>query len=210
MTTYLMPRLAIIGFLLACLSGCVTAGAEINAGRRDLLYGDPNLALVRFQNAAAMSPNALYYSNMPEGTWTYVGRAYYATGRLPEARQNFERAIVRSEYDSLARLYLGLTLARQGDRARALTEIEGGLRGISDWLNYIEYRFAYSYGIFWDTRKEIRAEITNDLVMIRSGIDWPRLIASSEWVGRTMEEEIEHSRWGEREDHRRDSESSKP
>jgi len=210
MKTYSLPRLAIIGLLCAGLSGCVTAGSEINAGRRDLLYGDPNVALVRFQNAAAMSPDRIYYSNMPQGTWTYLGRAYYATGRLPEARQNFERAIARSEYDSLARLYLGLTLVRQGDRTRGLTEIESGLRGIGDWLNYIESRFAFSYGIFWDPRKEIRAEIANDLAMIRSGVDWPRLIASSEWIGRKMEEEIWHATWGEREDHRRDSESSKP
>jgi tetratricopeptide (TPR) repeat protein len=210
MKTYLLPRLAVIGFLFAAVSGCVTAGGEINAGRRDLLYGDPNVALVRFQNAAAISPNALYYSNMPEGTWTYVGRAYYVTGRLPEARESFERAIVRSEYDSLARLYLGLTLARQGDRGRALPEIESGLRGINDWLNYVEYHFTYSYGIYWDTTKVIRAEIGNNLAMIRSGVDWPRLLASSEWVGRKMEEEIEHSRYGEREDHRRDSEGKQP
>lgn len=202
--------LSSLALLLLAVSGCVTAGSEIQAGRRDLLYGDPNVALVRFQNAAAISPNMLYYSAMPEGTFTYLGRAYYATGRLPEARQSFERAIARSGDDSLARLYLGLTLARQGDRARALTEIESGLRGISDWLNYIEYRFAYSFGIFWDTRKEIRAEIANDLAMIRGGVDWPRLLASSEWVGRQMEEEIEHARWGEREEMRRDSEGKQP
>jgi hypothetical protein len=29
---------------------------------------------------------------LPEGAWTYLGRAYYATGRLPEARQALERA----------------------------------------------------------------------------------------------------------------------
>jgi tetratricopeptide (TPR) repeat protein len=202
--------LAVFALLLSAVSGCVTAGSEIQAGRKDLLYGDPNVALVRFQNAATISPNTLYYSAMPEGTWTYLGRAYYATGRLPEAQQTFERAIARSGDDSLARLYLGLTLARQGNRARALTEIESGLRGISDWLNYIEYHFAYSYGIFWDTGKEIRREIANDLVMIRGGADWPRLLASSEWVGRTMEEEIEHARWGEREEMRRDSEGKQP
>jgi len=202
--------LAVFALVLLTVSGCVTAGSEIQAGRKDLLYGDPNVALVRFQTAATMSPNTLYYSTMPEGTWTYLGRAYYVTGRLPEARESFERAIARSGDDSLARLYLGLTLARQGDRTRGLTEIESGLRGIGDWLNYIESRFAFSYGIFWDPRKEIRAEIANDLAMIRSGVDWPRLIASSEWIGRKMEEEIWHATWGEREDHRRDSESSKP
>jgi tetratricopeptide (TPR) repeat protein len=205
-----IPRLAILALLLSGLSGCVSAGGEINAGRRDLLYGDPKLALVRFQNAAAISPNTLYFSALPEGTWTYVGRAYYASGRLPEARQALDRAVARSGDDSLARLYLGLTLTREGDRSRGLGHIESGLKGISEWLDYIEYRHAYSFGIFWDTTKQIRTEIATQLAMMSGGVDTPRVIAGGEWVGRQMEEEIEHARWGEREELRRDSEGKVP
>jgi tetratricopeptide (TPR) repeat protein len=202
--------LPLFALLLAGVSGCATAGSDINAGRRDLLYGDPNVALVRFQDAAARSPNALYFSALPQGTWTYVGRAYYATGRLPEAREALERAAAQSNDDSLARLYLGLTLAREGDRSRGVAEIETGLKGIYDWLNYTEYRHAYTYGIFWDTNKTIRSAIAEQLATIRGGGDTRLIIAGGEWVGRNLEEEIEHARWGEREELRRDSEGKQP
>ncbi|HEY6201284.1 MAG TPA: tetratricopeptide repeat protein [Candidatus Binatia bacterium] len=203
-------RLAILALLALGFSSCVTAQGEVQAGRKDLLYGDPNAAVVRFQNAAATSPNALYFSTMPEGVWTYVGRAYYQSGRLPEARQALERAVSRSNDDSLARLYLGLTLVRAGDRPGGLKNIESGLTGIHDWLDYLEYRLPYGIGRFWDPRKEIRGEIRTQLAMIGPNVDWPRLIAGGEWVGRQMEEEIDRARWDEREEYRRDSDNTKP
>ena len=178
--------------LALLLSGC-TAG-QIQAGRMDLLYGDPNKAVAHFQRAAESNPDYLYFSTLPQGVWTYVGRAYYASGKLPEARQALERAVSRYDQDNLAKLYLGLVLARDGDRPRGLKEIEGGMRGIHDWLDYIGQRFAFSYGRFWDPRKEIRSEIESDLAMISKGVDWPKLIASGEWVGKQMEEEIDRAR----------------
>lgn len=202
--------LGILALLILGLAGCATATGEINAGRQAFLNGDHNVALVRFQNAATISPDTLYYSALPEGTWTYLGRGYYINGRYPEAQQTLQRAVARSSDDSLARLYLGLTLARQGDHGRALPEIESGLKGVSDWLDYIEVRFQYSFGVFWDTRKLIRIEIANDLAMIRNGVNWPRLIASSEWVGRQMEEEVLEARWGEHQELHRDSEGKQP
>jgi tetratricopeptide (TPR) repeat protein len=201
---------SLFALLLAGVSGCATAGSDINAGRRDLLYGDPNVALVRFQNAAAQRPNALYFSALPQGSWTYVGRAYYATGRLPEAREALQRAAAQSQDDSLARLYLGLTLTREGDRSRGVAEIETGLKGIYDWLNFIEYRHAYTYGIFWDTTKAIRNAIADQLAAIHGSADTRTIVAGGEWVGRKMEEEIEHARWGEREEMHRDSEGKQP
>ncbi len=206
----LIPHLATLALLALGLSGCVTAQGEVQAGRKDLLYGDPNLAVVRFQNAAAASPNALRFSTLPEGVWTYVGRAYYASGRLPEARQALERAVARSGDDSLARLYLGLTLAREGDRSRGLKDIESGLTGIHDWLDYLEYRLPYGVGRFWDPRKEIRGQIRAQLAMIGPNVDWPRLIAGGEWVGRQLEEEVDRARWDEREEYRREGEGKQP
>jgi tetratricopeptide (TPR) repeat protein len=189
----LMPAVCIVSFALL-LSGCVTAGSQVQAGRRDLLYGDPNYAVVHFQRAAELKPDYLYYSVLPQSVWTYVGRAHYATGRLSAARQAFERAVSHSDQDNLAKLYLGLVLARDGDQPRGLKEIEGGMRGIHDWLDYIEQRFGFSYGRFWDPRREIRSEIESDLAMISKGIDLPKLIANGEWVGRQMEEEIDRAR----------------
>jgi len=157
-----------------------------------LLYGDPNAAIVSFQSAAELDPNHLYFSVLPQGTWTYLGRAYYLAGKYPEARQALERAISLHKDDNMATLYLGLTLTRSEDRQRGLKEIESGLRGLYDWLDYVNQYAVFSYGQYWDPLREIRAEIQNSLAMIPGkDIDWPKLIASGEWVGRKMEEEID-------------------
>jgi tetratricopeptide (TPR) repeat protein len=189
------------------LSACSMAQGDIQAGRQDLLYGDPNRALVHFQRAADTDPNYLYYSVLPEGVWTYVGRAHYAAGRLPEARRALERAAQRSDQDNLAKLYLGLVKVREGDRQRGLKDLESGLRGIHDWIDYVEQHFAFSYGRFWDPSRQIRSEIRSDLAMISKGdIDWQKLVASGEWVGKQTEEEIDRARRDERDDHYRDGE----
>ena len=77
------------------LTGCAAfqLGGEIQQGRLALMYGDPKVALARFQGAAELDPDYLMnFSILPEGVWTYVGRGYYATGNLPEARKALERA----------------------------------------------------------------------------------------------------------------------
>lgn len=187
------------------LSGCVTAQGEIEAGRRDLLYGEPNRAVARFQRATEIAPDRLHFSVLPETAWTYLGRAHYASGQLPEARQALERAVSRSQDDNLAKLYLGLVRVREGDRERGLRDIENGLRGIHEWLNYVEERRKNSYGRFWDPNKEIRARIRPTLAMISSGkTDGPKLIADAEWVGKRMEEEIDLARRDESDERSRD------
>ncbi len=202
--------LAILALLGLGVSGCVTAQGEVQAGRRELLYGDPNVALVHFQTAATARPDALHFSLIPQSAWTYVGRAYYETGRLPEARKTLERAVMRSSDDSLARLYLGLTLAREGNRPAGLKDIESGLMGISDWLDWLETSRPYTLGIYWDPRKEIRGEIRTQLAMIGPGVNWPQLIAGGEWVGRQMEEEIDRARFDERQEWRLEGEGKQP
>jgi tetratricopeptide (TPR) repeat protein len=197
----LMAALALI------ISACSMAQGDIQAGRQDLLYGDPNRALVYFQRAADTDPNYLYYSVLPEGVWTFVGRAHYAAGRLPEARRALERAVARSEQDNLAKLYLGLVGVREGDRQRGVKDMESGLRGIHEWIDYVEQQFSFSYGRFWDPGRKIRSEIESGLAMIAKGdIDWQKLLASGEWVGNQTEEEIDRARRDERDDHYRDGE----
>ena len=185
----------LLAALAALVSGCSTVEGDIQAGRRDLLYGDPERALVHFESAAAKDPDYRYYSALPEGVWTYVGRAYYGAGKLQEARRVLEQAVSRYKDDDLARLYLGLTLVRAGDRPGGVKNIEAGLRGLNDWLNYIEQRFAFSFGRFWDPDKKIRREMETNLAMIAGGkIDWPKLLDGAEWVGKQMEEEIDRAR----------------
>src|SRR5918993_3878826 len=156
----------IILSLLILLAGCATykVGGEVQRGRMELLYGDPNVALGYFQHAAQLDPNyRLNYSIFPEGVWTYVGRANFAAGRIPEARKALERARTREE-DDLAKVYLGLVLARSGDYDRGLKEIEAGLRGIHEWYDYIQ--FYHVDGQFWDPGRRVRSSIQRELTSL--------------------------------------------
>jgi len=171
----------------------------MHTGRQALLVNKPDVALTYFQQVAETDPNyVMSFSGVfQEGVWTYVGRSQYLAGQLPEARQSLERAVAQHNDDYLARLYLGLTLARSGDQPGGLKDIESGMKGIYDQLEWIVTRTT-TPGQFWDTRGEIRSEIQGNLAMIAGkDIDWPKLIASAEWVGKKFEEESDVARQDE-------------
>lgn len=177
------------------LSGCVSfqAGGEIQHGRAALMFGDPNVALAHFQRAAEISPDYRYdFSILDQGVWTYVGRAYYAAGKLPQARQALERAVSRHGDDNLARLYLGMVLARDGDRSRGLKEITAGLKGLEEWFNHLDRYHPDAH--YWDPGKQMRAEVRKGVAMA-SGREpnWQELVVAGEWLGRQLEEEIDLS-----------------
>lgn len=194
LTSLLLPLL----FCAACTSFRVSG--EVQRGRMKLLEGEPKAALANFQRAAELDPNYVTdFTPLEQGVWTYVGRAYYETGNLPAARKTLQRARSENSDDYLAGLYLGLALARNGDRDRGVKEIASGMKGIHDWLDHIEY--STLYGQFWDPGKKIRSTIQTDLAMISGkDIDWKRLIGSAEWVGKRMEEEIDLARRDERQE----------
>lgn len=154
----------------------------------------PDAALNHFQRAAELNDQyILDFSPFQQGVWTYVGRAYYDSGKLSEARKTLERARSINDYDYLARLYLGLVLSRDGDPKRGVNELASGIKGLYDWLEYITYNTYY--GQFWDPNREIRAEIQRNLEMISGrDFDFKTLIANGEWVGKKMEEEIDLAR----------------
>ena len=189
------------------LFGCATfqAAGDVQTGREALIIGQNEEALSDFQRAAKIDPTYVAGATLPEGVWSYLGRAEYATGHLTQARRSLERALANNKNDNLARLYLGLTLARAGDRQRGLREIDRGLKGLDDWINYVNDAFRFSYGQYWDPAGKIRWEIESDLAMIsRKYLDWPRLIASGEHVGRKVEEEKDLVRRDEWRDMSRD------
>ncbi len=174
--------------ILPFLYSCTSDRLAMHTGRQALLVNKPDVALTYFQQVAERDPDyAMRFSGVfQEGVWTYVGRAQYLAGQLPEARQSLERAVAQHNDDYLARLYLGLTLARSGDRSVGLKDIESGIKGIYDQLDWIVTRTT-TPGQFWDVRGEIRSEIQSNLAMIAGkDIDWQKLISSGEWVGQKM------------------------
>ena len=185
--------------LFVFLTGCTSlqTGGEVQSGRQALLEGKNEAALGYFYSAAQMDPNFVYTtgSSPRQGVWSYVGRSEYLTGRFPQARQNLERALSANQQEDIARLYLGLTLAREGDRQRGLKEIEGGMRGINSFLDYINQAQRYSIGQFWDPDRDIRSAIQSNLAMISGkDLDWQRLTADTEWLGIRMEQESDLAR----------------
>lgn len=204
-----MKRLSLSGFFLALLfvSSCASfqAASQIQAGRVALFKNEPGIAAAHFRRAAEVDPNYLMnFGVYSQGVWGYVGRTEYLTGNLPQARRSLERAVTQYNDDYLARIYLGLTLARDGDRQKGVGELQSGMKGIHDWLDHIEYNT--QWGRFWDPDKQIRSEIEKSLAMISAKqVNWEQLTASGEWIGRTMEREIEEARRDEIRDHNNDN-----
>jgi tetratricopeptide (TPR) repeat protein len=178
--------------LLFLIAGCasIQLGGEFMSGRQALLKGDNEAALPYFRSVAQQDPNFVYGTALRQGIWSYVGRSEYALGRLPQARETLQRALAANKDEDIARLYLGLTLARAGERQQGLKEIESGMKGIHEFLEYVTQAHRFSFGQFWDPRGEIRSAIQGDLAMISArDLDWGKLIADGEWLGKKIEEE---------------------
>lgn len=188
--------------LVIFFSGCAAfqAGSDVTAGRKAFLIGNSEAALLYFQNAAQRDPGYVYGFALPQGIWSYVGRTEYATGKFSQARQSLERALSVNSDEDLARLYLGLTLARSGDQQQGLKTIESGMKGLYDQIEYITQAYRWTYGRFWDPRREIRSAIQGDLALLSGKeVDLLRVIADGEWLGKRVEEEIDLARRDERE-----------
>jgi tetratricopeptide (TPR) repeat protein len=197
-----MTKICRLGFVLAlfAVAACASfsVSGDVQAGRQALLINNTEQALGYFQRAVERNPNYIFTSDaFRESVWTYLGRAQYRAGRLREARESFQRALAVYPDDFLARLYLGLTLARLENRTAALGETQGGLKAMHEWLEYMQVSRAYT--AFWDPLRQIRSEIEKDLDMIGGkDIDWPKLMESAEWIGQQLEEEVDRVRQDER------------
>ncbi|MGH7927335.1 MAG: tetratricopeptide repeat protein [Candidatus Binatia bacterium] len=192
--------------LLACLlmvwlfSACDSfrTGGQFASGRRALLVKNYEEALGHFQKVADKRPGYVFESvNFREGVWTYLGRCQYHMGKLAEARHSLERAIGTNRDDYLASVFMGLTLARQGDNANGFREVEKGLKGLSDWIEYENSRDPSKS--FWDPNLQIRKEIASVVEMISGRKpDAQKVIESTEWIGLKMENEVDQVRRDER------------
>ena len=195
-------------FVALIVSGCATLqnGSDFQAGRSALLTGKTEVALSYFQTVADKDPSYYYGTAYHQGVLGFLGRTQYTLGQLPQAQKTLERALSLDKTDDSARLYLGLTLARTEDRQRGVSEIADSMKSIHEFLEWITQAHRFSFGQFWDPTRKIRSAIENDLAMIRSNeIDWPRLIADGEWLGKEIDEEGDRARYDEMRERQRQS-----
>lgn len=201
--------LGLLSYIVFLFTGCASFQASQNfqSGREAFISGKYEAAQAYFHNTAQINPGYISYNGVPQSVWSYVGRANYASGRLTDARQALERALSIYSDDTTARLYLGLTLAREGEQQRSVKEISQGMKGIYDWLEATGETQRYTLGQFWDPQRRIRSEIQITLAMLSGPqIDWPKVLQSSEWVGESMEQEIDRARRDEYLDRSRQTE----
>ena len=188
-------------FFSMWLSACASfrAAGAIENGRQALIAGNNQAALGYFQAAEQVDPAYVYGTELRQGVLSYLGRAQYLTGYYAQAQSTLETALSRNPSDNIARLYLGLTLARQGETQKALPDIDGGMKGIYDLLNYITDTFRFGYGEYWDPGRDIRSAIEKNRAVMASGkIDWPTLIADGESIALKTEREPDEARQNRR------------
>jgi tetratricopeptide (TPR) repeat protein len=183
--------------MAVCLSGVVSSSGcaglqvagDVQAGRNALQTGRPDDAVTYLRRAADVDPAYNTPYRIPTGVLTYLGRAYYETGKNEDARNSLEKALSLNKDDALAHLYLGLALLRASDRDRGRREIEGGLRGLYDTIEYIGSDNLS--GIFWDPARMIRSDIEKTLAGKLNDSD---LSVAAIRIGREFEEEIDKAR----------------
>jgi tetratricopeptide (TPR) repeat protein len=192
-TLYFLAGVSLSILLGACAT--IQGEGDTDQGRQDLLEGHYKQALYLFQDAARQDPKYVYGTELRAGVFSYLGRTQYLTGNYAQARATLEKALSQHKSDNVARLYLGLTLYRLGDHKAGLTNIQRGMRGIYNWLDYINNNFRFEFGQDWDPSGEIRGGIKSDLAMISTGeINWPQLVAAGEALGIRVEEEEDYFR----------------
>ena len=174
---------------LLFISGCSGVGGDVSAGRNALQTGRPNDAIGYLARAAAADPNYKLPYRIRVSVLAYLGRAYLETGQDTQARQTLEKAISLDKDDSLAHLYLGIVMLKTGERERGRKEIEDGLRGIDDTLEYLTTNRAYE--VYWDPGMKIRNDIRKSLAVKP---DDAQLAMAGERIGRQFDEEIDKAR----------------
>ena len=181
----LFIRVSIAAFVF--VAACATLQTEqyVKDGRVALMTGRPDDAVKYFSRAAESNPNYKTAYVLRESVWTYLGRAYYETGKYPEARTTLDKALASDNNDYVARLYLGMTLVRSNDPDRGRAEMENALNGIYEWLENLSSDSPE--GNYWDTNKQIRKSIASGLAEKPAAIE---LVVTAQRVGKQLEEEI--------------------
>jgi len=167
---------------------------QFQSGRRAFLAKKYEEALKYFRQAAQTDADYAFVSgNFREGIWTFIGRTQYNLEQFTAARESLERAVAANPSDCLAKLFLGLTFVRGNDLATGRRELESGLRCLYGWIE--QANSTDPFNAFWDSQREIRVEIEKCLAQIANKqVDEKEFMATGEWLGQRMEEEIDNVR----------------
>ena len=185
--SYLISCLVSLIFVFGC--GSLQVAGDVQAGRNALQIGRPEDAIAYLVRAAAQDADYKIPYRLGENVLTYLGRAYYETGRDKDARATLEKRLSRDSEDHSARLYLGLTLLRDGDRDRGGREIQSALKGI---YNSIDSLAADSLsGPYWDPGRQIRGDIQR-ATTLKS--DSAELVSLAQRIGKSVDEETDRVR----------------
>jgi len=165
------------------IGGCgVQVSNEAQSGRAALQGGNPESAISSFRHAADSQPD--YVVDTPplrQSIWTYLGRAYYESGKLREAREALSQALQRDDRDFLARLYWGLILFRE---APPRLEKPNNSLGLNDILYALKERISskrvagliqergVNFSLTAEAEKELRKASADEelLTQIRSSL----------------------------------------
>lgn len=178
------------------LSGCAAfqISGEVQQGRRALFKDDPENALRHFQRAHELDPRHTFrFSPFNPSVLSYIGRAYYAMGKIAEARSVLEKARKENPEDPFASLYLGLVLLRQKQSEAGLRETASALRSLRATLGYVTDKTPY--GRYWDPGRKIEEELNHLIASLESAEARSNgLIPRLEWIGNKIDEEMDRAR----------------
>ena len=144
-------------------SSCASlqVGGDVQAGRRALQSGRSNDAVGYLIRAAEIDPTYRIPYRVPVGVLTYLGRAYYETGRDKEARTTLEKAVSINPDDALAHLYLGLSYYATATAIAAEEKSKSSLKSIHETIESIAADPIQ--GLAWDSGRSIRRDIESAL-----------------------------------------------
>jgi len=174
-------------FVFGC--GSLQVAGDVQAGRNALQVGRPEDAIAYLVRAAAQDPDYRIPYRLGENVLTFLGRAYYETGRDKDARATLEKRLSRDSEDHVARLYLGLTLLRDGDRDRGGREIQSALKEIYDSIDSLAADPLS--GPYWDTGRQIRGDIQRAMTLKS---DSAELVSLAQRIGKSVDEETDRVR----------------
>jgi len=177
-------------FLISCSPATFQPGREIMSGRNYLLIGNPEAALPNFQSIAQSDSN---YINCAQrfcvGIWTYLGRTYHELGNNQQALESLKRGRGLHGSDRFNQIYLGLVMAKAGQKREGTTELAAGLQVLGTWLSGFAGRG--TSGRYWDPGRRLQKAIADTQNLLRADrINWDRVNRDVHSLALNFEQEV--------------------